>query len=165
MARTAVAVVAGIVVGLALAGCSNANAPVSLPCNPQPSGALCIKVFHDGLSVTDVIGYLSASGSPLAGQTWRLVVRAGGRTYPGRTRHGNPPLAISCRNANGSTVTTGSGCDDTLAADYATSGAFAGFDVPKEFFSTVDLCVAEQVRTAGKWRTVAQPAAACSTVS
>lgn len=77
----------GLLLGLAAlgsavapAGCGSASGsavPISAPtvlCAPQPKGALCIKVLQDGHVVHDVIGYLAASDSPLAGKTWRLVL-------------------------------------------------------------------------------------------
>lgn len=163
MLRKAIAL-AGIVAVVGLAGCGGSRG-LSLPCNPQPQGALCVKVFHDHLSVKDVIGYLSASESPLAGKTWRLVLTSGGRTYPGQTRHGNPPIEVYCRDGNGQTVTTGDGCHDTLAAAYAAGGDFPGFNLPVSLKSASDICIAEQVQTSGTWHTEATPARACTTVS
>ncbi len=166
--RGIAAFVAAVVGGAVLAGCGGSTVPLpplSLPCNPQPQGALCIKVYNDHLNVRDVIGYLSASESPLAGKTWRLVLTVGGRSYPGLTQHGNPPLQVFCKDASGNTVTTGIGCHDTLADAYASIGAFPGFNPPKRLTSATDISIAEQVQTAGTWHTVAPPARACSTAS
>ena len=163
MRRRAVAVIAGTLCVFALAGCGSSDSSdgsLPLPCAPQPDGALCIKVSHDGLKVQDAIGYLSASRSPLARKTWRLVLRVGGRTYPGRTRHGNPPSAISCNPGK-----LDPECHDKLAADYASFGDFVGFDPPKELVSGTQVCVAEQRQDRGRWTTEAQPAPACSSVS
>ena len=123
------------------------------------------RAYNDHLSVNDVIGYLSASESPLAGKTWRLVLTAGGRTYPGVTRNGNPPIEISCREAEGHAITTGTGCHDTLASAYASTGDFPGFKLPQSLTSGTELCIAEQVESAGTWHTMTTPARACSTVS
>jgi hypothetical protein len=165
MSRRAMVVV-GVVLALAgLAGCGGSSNPLGLPCNPQPHGALCIKVFRDGRKVTDAIGYLAASNSPLAGKTWRISLRAAGRTYPGPTRHGNPPRATFCRDANGTTVSTPIGCHDTLASAYASMGDFAGFDLPKSLPSNAHLCVFEQIEYGSSWRTVTTPASACTALS
>jgi hypothetical protein len=161
MARVAL-VLAGLT--CALAGCGGSNRALSLPCNPQPQGAICVKVFHDHLSVEDVIAYLSASESPLAGKTWWLVLTAGGRTYPGLTRHGTPPIQVFCK-VNGQTVTTGDGCHDTLADVHASIGDFPGFNPPVSLKSGGDVCVFEQIQTSGTWHTAAPPPRACSTVS
>lgn len=163
MRRGVIAIALGAL-SFAAAGCGGSGG-ISLPCSPQPQGKLCIEVFRDGKKVTDAIGYLSASQSPLAGKTWRLVLTAGGHAYPGPTRHGNAPQATFCKDSFGKTVTTAPGCHDVLAAEYASLGDFTGFSPPKTFGSAVDLCVSEQIRTAGAWKTAAQPARACSTVS
>ncbi len=111
----------------------------------------------------DVIAYLSASESPLAGKTWRLVLTAGGRTYPGPSRHGTPPIQVYCKDANGQTITTADGCHDTLAEARAVD--FLGFNPPVSLQSAGDICIAEQIETNGTWHTAAPPARACSTVS
>jgi hypothetical protein len=164
--------VAALAAAPALAGCGSASGsaiPASDPmrlCAPQPHGAVCIKVFHDNGTVTDVIGYLSATDSPLAGTTWRLVLGryscdpgsaakpscTAAATYPGPTRHGRPPRQTSCRAQSGQTVTTPSGCHDTLAQALATFGDWSGFSVPKRLASSTWLCVAEQIRVGGEWR-------------
>ena len=161
--------VSGLAAGtLALSGCGSASGKLPVPaapqCAPQPTGALCIKVFQSGHTVRDVIGYLSASESPLAGRTWRLTLsryacdpgsqarpscRAAGK-YPGPTRHGRPPLETSCRE-NGSTVTTPRGCHDTLAQETASFGDWPSFVVPKRFVTRAWLCVAEEIRAGGSW--------------
>lgn len=176
MRRGAIAIVLGIVGGIALAGCGSSSG-ISLPCAPQPGGQLCIKVFESGLTVRDVIGYLAASDSPLAGKTWRLVLnsytdcRGGGvvdcrvSAYLGPTRHGNPPLATSCRVINGSTVTAPSGCHDTLGAEYASHGDFTGLSVPTRFPLNSRLCVSEEIRSGGSWKTPHQLALACWVLS
>jgi hypothetical protein len=173
-------------VTFALSGCGSASgkvpAPSAPPCASQPTGALCIKVFQSGHAVRDVIGYLSASESPLAGRTWRLTLsryacdpgsdarphcRAAGK-YPGPTRHGRPPLETSCRE-NGSTTTTPRGCHDTLAQETASFGDWSGFGVPKKFATRTWLCVSEEIRVGGVWRQPAgalatQPARSCKSV-
>jgi hypothetical protein len=123
-------------------------------------------VFQHGNAVQDVIGYLSASDSPLAGKTWRLALSryacdpgsaarprcAAAATYPGPTRHGPPPRQTSCRTQSGQTVTTPSGCHDTLAQEMASVGDWSGFAVPKRFASRTWICVAEELRTDGSWQ-------------
>lgn len=163
MSRAAALIALPAVVA-ALAGCGGASG-VSLPCSPQPDGHLCLKIFHDGLKVTDVIAYVSAFGSPLAGKTWRLVLATDSGTFPGRTRHGEPPIATYCRDQSGRTVTTGDGCHDTLASGYATMGDFAGFSVPKKLPSGTQVCVSVEILAGGSWQTQATPAGVCSTVS
>jgi len=90
MTRVAFAL-AGLACVLALAGCGDSNG-ISLPCNAQPQGAICVKVYNDHLQVQDVIAYLSATDSPLPGKSWRFLLTAGGRTYPGVAHHGTPPI-------------------------------------------------------------------------
>ncbi len=161
----------------ALAGCGSTSSalpapPEALPCAPQPSGALCIKVLLLHHAVGDVVAYLAASDSPLAHRTWRLVLSryrcdpgSGSRpacrpaaSYPGPTRHGRPPLVTSCRVNGGATVVTAPiGCHDTLAQELATLGEWAGFyrladGRPKAFTSQVWLCVSEQLLVGGAWR-------------
>ena len=165
MRRRAVASVGAVLAVVALVGCGGSKKSLGLPCNPEPHGALCIKVFRDGRKVTDAIGYLAASNSPLAGKTWRLSLRAAGRTYPGPTRHGNPPPATFCRDANGTTVSTPIGCHDTLASAYASMGDFAGFNLPKSLPSNARLCVYEQIEHGSSWRTVPTPQSACTSLS
>jgi hypothetical protein len=157
-----------VVIALAaavLAGCGSGSNPLGLPCNPQPNGAICVKVFNDHLHVRDVIVYLSASDSPLAGKTWRLVLTAGGKTYPGERQHGVPPLQVFCKDSAGQTITTGNGCHDTLADQRASIGEFPGFNPPMSLNSAGDVCVAEQIETNGTWHTEATPARVCSSVS
>lgn len=174
--------VIGALVGvLALSGCGGSGS-APLPCSPQPSGALCIKVFHDGLTVSDVMTYLSASESPLAGRMWRLAL---GRfpcdpgtgsqpscsptsRYAGPTRHGNPPIAVYCRAGNGTStivITAPSGCHDTLAQEAASLGEFTGFAPPKSFTARSWLCVWEETRAGGSWRRAATPTRTCSEIS
>ena len=175
---------------VALAGCGSASGsavPVADPmklCAPQPHGAVCIKVFQNNHAVTDVIGYLSATDSPLVGKTWRLVLSryscdpgstahpscTAAATYPGPTRHGRPPRQTSCRTQSGETVTTPSGCHDTLAQELATFGDWSGFAVPKRFASRTWLCISQQIRTGGSWRAPGRalattPVRACAEVS
>jgi hypothetical protein len=161
MVRGAVAVIAALLSGVALVGCGRSSAfpippPASHLCAPQPKGALCLKVFTNNGKTTDVIAYLSASDSPLAGKTWRLVLGWGraGKT-PTRARHGNPPDATFCKDSHGNTITTETGCHDTLASFYASGGDFADFQVPTASVP-VPLCVREEVQENGKW--IAGPA-------
>lgn len=143
-------VLALAVIAFALAGCGSSHRGISLPCNPKPQGALCLKVFTDKGNVTDVIAYLSASASPLTGKTWRLALGWGeSASAPTRARHGNPPEETFCKDSQGNTVTTGSGCDDTLASFFASRGDFRGFHVSASV--PVPLCVHEQVQQNGKW--------------
>jgi hypothetical protein len=136
---------------LVLAGCGGSHrSSISLPCNPKPQGALCLKVFQDRGKATDVVAYLAASGSALTGKTWRLALtygRAG--ISPTHPRHGSPPEETFCKDAHGNTVTTGNGCDDTLASAFASFGDFRGFRVPGSL--PVPLCLREQVQVNGKW--------------
>ena len=187
----------GLLLGLAAlgsavapAGCGSASGsavPISAPtvlCAPQPKGALCIKVFQDGHVVHDVIGYLAASDSPLAGKTWRLVLGryacdpgsaprpscAPAATYPGPTRNGRPPRQTSCRTQSGSTVTTPVGCHDTLAQELGSFGDWSGFVLPRRFTSRMWLCVAEQIRAGNSWRPpdralATSPVRACAELS
>jgi hypothetical protein len=83
------------------------------------------------------------------------------KIYPGPTRHGNPPLATSCRNANGATTTTPNGCHDTLAQEVATHGDFFGFDPPQSLASQVWVCIQEGL---GQGSPTAAPERACSAV-
>lgn len=181
------AAVAGAVV---LSGCGSAAGSTALPayagtlCPPQPHGEPCIKVLDRGHVVRDVIGYLSASDSPLAGKTWRLVLSrydcdpgsaarprcSAQATYPGPTRRGRPTRQTSCRTQSGKTVTTPNGCHNTLAQELASFGDWSGLAVPKRFASNTWLCVAEQIRVAGAWRKptralASYPVRACSVVS
>lgn len=179
-------VVAGAAGVLALAACGGSRS-LSLPCAPKPTGALCIKVFHDGRTVKDAVAYLSASESPLDHRTWRLVLNRyacdpGSRprpscrtaaTYPGSARQGNPPVSVYCRKVSGTeamVITTPSGCHDTLAQALASFGDFAGFTAPKSFSSPGWLCVSEQLRVNGSWRQASgdlapTPLRACAAVS
>lgn len=152
MQRRSTALAAVALAALAIAGCGGSHA-ISLPCAPEPHGHLCLKVSRDGNGkVTDVIAYFSASASPLTGKKWRLALTYGqSGIYPGRTRHGNPPRETYCKDAHGDTATTGNGCDDTLAADYASLGDFAGFSVPRASLPDEPTCVQEQVMENGKW--------------
>jgi hypothetical protein len=146
-------------------------------------------VLRNGRAVGDVIAYLAASDSPLAGRTWRLVLSryrcdpgpgalprcAAAASYPGPTRHGRPPVQTSCRTSAGATVTTPTGCHDTLAQELASFGDWTGFyrfadGKPKTFGAGVWLCVSEQIRAAGAWRAPARqlaptPARACAAAS
>ena len=135
MVRGAIAIAVGVAAALSLAACGNAYSRT--PCAPQPQGAVCIKVFHDGATVRDVIGYLAASSSPRPQEKWRLVLMVypcdpGGKPvpacipthiYPGPTRRGNPAIVQE----------TGS------------YGDFAGFDLPRKFTSAVWLCVEKKL--------------------
>ena len=140
--------------------------------------------MQHGNVVNDVIGYLSASDSPLAGKTWRLALSryacdpgsaarpacVADATYPGPTRHGAPPVQTYCRAQDGTTVTTGTGCHDTLAQEMASIGDWSGFSVPKRLASRTWLCVAEQIRLGGSWRQpdgalATTPVRACAEVS
>jgi hypothetical protein len=182
-ARRRSIVIGAAVLAAAFSGCGSASSKVPVlagqKCPPRPAGALCIKLFESGHAVRDVIGYLSASESPLAGKTWRLTLSryacdpgSGPRpncrpraTYPGPTRHGRPPIQTSCRQ-NGSTTTTPLGCHDTLAEELASFGDWPGFDVPKKLATRTWLCVSEEIRVAGEWRQpegalATQPARAC----
>jgi hypothetical protein len=181
--------VAALAITLAFSGCgatarSVAPAPAAVVlCAAQPNGAPCIKVLQYNHAVHDVIGYLSASHSPLAGRTWRLVLSrygcdpgSGARprcsaaaTYPGPARHGRPPVQTSCRE-NGVTVTTPRGCHNTLAQEMGSFGDWAGFSLPKRFASRAWLCTAEQIRIGGSWREpdralATTPVRACAEVS
>lgn len=181
-----------LVVCVGLASCSSSSpavvrAPNRQPCAAKPHGALCIKVFADGSSVHDVAGYLSATDSPLAGQSWRLVLTsypcdpgtapvprcALNATYPGPTRSGAPPLATSCRNTKtGAMTTTPPGCHDTLAEEIGTHGDWSGFMTTGQTVTLAKrtwLCVSEQLRANGAWqqatgRSAPQPIRACSKV-
>lgn len=169
MSRVASALAALALAMLVLAGCggslfagpaflvpSRSLASPSLPCRPQPRGALCLKVFKESGKVGDVIAYLSASGSPLTGRTWRLDLTYGrSASFPTRAHHGNPLEVTSCRDSQGHTVTTGNGCHDTLAEAVATFGDFRGLRMPMASVP-VPLCVREQVLENGRW--VAGPA-------
>jgi hypothetical protein len=175
---------------LALSGCgsgSGSDVPTSVAktlCATKPHGALCIKVFRHGGTVQDVIAYLSAADSPLAGKTWRLALSryacdpgsaaqpacAADATYPGPTRHGLPPQQTYCRTQSGQTVTTGAGCHDTLAQQMASIGDWSGFVVPKRFASHTWLCISQEIRTGGSWRQpdralATTPVRACAEVS
>jgi len=148
-------VLALAVIVFALAGCGSSHG-ISLACDPQPQGALCLKIFRDKGKVTDIVAYFSASESPLTGKTWRLALAWGkSGISPGRTRHGNPPQETFCKDSHGNTVTTGSGCHDTLASEFASFGDFPGFRVPLASIPE-PLCVQEQVQQNGKW--IAGPA-------
>jgi hypothetical protein len=132
------------VIAFALAGCGSSHG-LSLPCDSQPQGALCLKVFMNAKNkVTDVIAYLAVSGSPLKGKTWRLVVTTGGAKYPGPDRHGNPPRETFCHPSS-----TLSGCDDSLAAEYASGGDF-GPELPGAA-SAMSVCLSEEVLSDEKW--------------
>jgi hypothetical protein len=151
---------------------------------------MCIKVLRVHHAVGDVIAYLAASESPLAGRTWRLTLRRYGcdpgsgpqprcrpaATYPGPTRRGRPPVVTSCRTNGGATVVTAPiGCHDTLAQQMATRGDWTGFyrfgdGRPHTFASRVWLCASEQVRVGGTWRQAGRrltptPVRACAAVS
>jgi hypothetical protein len=156
----AIGILGGSVVALLVAGCGGSNA-LSLPCNPQPHGQLCITLVRSNGKVSDVIGYHAASDSPLTGKTWRLVLSAGRKSFDGPTRHGNPPRATSCRDSSGNTVTTPIGCHDTLASEYATLGAFPGLHLP--LASGKRLCISLQQRSGNSWRVEDPPTAACAT--
>jgi hypothetical protein len=156
----AIGILGAAVAALLLAGCGGSNA-LSLPCSPQPHGGLCIKLVRTNGKVSDVIGYLSASDLPLTGRTWRLALSAGGESFDGPTRHGNPPRATSCRDASGNTVTTPTGCHDTLASAYASLGDFPGLQLPPA--SGTRLCVSEQLRSGNSWRVEDPPTAVCAT--
>jgi hypothetical protein len=147
------AVIAAAVGAVMLAGCGGSTLPhpTSLPCNPQPQGALCLKIFKDNGKVTDVVAYLSASDSPLTGKTWRLALTYGDMaSFPTRSHHGNPPAETFCKDGQGNTVTTGNGCHDILASEFASAGDFPGFRVPRASIP-VPLCLHEQVQQNGKW--------------
>ncbi|HEY2355003.1 MAG TPA: hypothetical protein VGH79_08925 [Gaiellaceae bacterium] len=138
------------VIAFVLAGCGSSN-KLSLPCNAKPRGALCLKLFTNAKKseVTDVIGYLAVSGAALKGKTWRLLVITGGGSYPGPTRHGNPPRETFCRPSS-----TLPGCDDSLAAEYASHGDFgSALPVPFGATPTMSVCLYEEVLSGRKWRT------------
>jgi hypothetical protein len=180
-----------LVLAVGLTGCGSSRSlgsSVTLQCRPKASGALCIRVISHGATVDDVIGYLSASKSPLAGSTWRLVLTAYGcnpgvnsisrcvpsGSFAGPTRLGPPPQATSCRTATVATVVSAPGCDVTLAQEMATHGDWAGFfgfaqGQPHVFAARVWLCVSEQVYSNGAWQQpvaaeAPSPLRACSTV-
>jgi hypothetical protein len=159
--RRAFAILVGAVSVFLLAGCGRSSSAFSLPCNPQPHGQLCVKLVRANGKVSDVIGYLAASDSPLTRRTWRLVLSAGGKSFDGPTRHGNPPRATSCRDSNGNTVTTPAGCHDTLASAYAALGEFPGLHLPLP--SGIRLCLSEQLQSGNSWRVEDPPPAACAT--
>lgn len=159
--RWAITILGAAVAVFLLAGCGGSSNALGLPCNPQPHGRLCIKLVQNNGKVSDVIGYLAASDLPLTGKTWRLVLAAGGKSYDGPTRRGNPTRATSCRDSQGNTVTTPVGCHDTVASEYATLGEFSGLHLP--LASGIRLCVSEQLRTGESWRVENPPAAACTT--
>jgi hypothetical protein len=175
---------------LALSGCGSASGAPGIPsyagtlCPAQPSGEPCVKVLDRGHVVDDVIGYLSASDSPLAGKTWRLVLSryscdpasaarpkcSPAAIYPGPTRHGLPPARTSCRTQSGETVTTPNGCHNALAQQMGSFGDWSGFALPTRFPSRTWLCVSEQIRVGGSWRQpdgalATQPVRACAAVS
>jgi hypothetical protein len=141
----AIAILGGAVVALLLAGCGGGSNALSLPCNPQPHGQLCIKLVRSNGKVADVIGYRAASDLTLTGKTWRIALSAGGRSFDGPTRHGNPPRATSCLESNGNPVTTPTGCHDTLGSAYASLGQFPGVHLP--LVSGTRLCISEQLRS------------------
>ena len=141
-------------------------------------------MLAQGRVVKDVIGYLSASDSPLAGKTWRLVLSrydcdpgsatqpkcSAAATYPGPTRHGRPPRQTSCRTQSGTTVTTPTGCHNTLAQQLGSFGDWSGLTLPERFASSTWLCVSEQIRRGGGWRQpdralATYPVRACDMVS
>lgn len=123
----------------------------SLPCSPQPQGALCLNVIKANGKVGDVIAYLSASASPLTGKTWRLDLTWGYKgSAPTRAEHGNPPVEVFCKDSQGHTVTTGNGCDVTLGEAVASFGEFHGFRMPMASIPK-PLCVHEQLKENGKW--------------
>ena len=156
-------IVGAIVAAFLLAGCggSGGSNPLGLPCSPQPHGRLCIKLVSSNGKVSDVVGYVAATDLPLTGKTWRLALSDGGESFHGPTRHGNPPRATSCRDANGNTVTTPIGCHDTLASAYATNGDFPGLHLP--LASGTRLCISEQLRNGNSWRVQDPPTAVCAT--
>lgn len=157
-------------VSLVLTACSStAVAPsANVPCAPTPNGAVCIKLFTSHAQVQDVIGYLSASNSPLAERTWRLVLGAYpcdpgasprpactiSATYPGPTMHGTPPASTHCVGSNGATLTDPPGCHDTLAELLATHDDWTGFaphGLPTTFTPRAWLCVSEQLQINATW--------------
>ncbi|HZS30666.1 MAG TPA: hypothetical protein VFA37_05370 [Gaiellaceae bacterium] len=164
MPRGLIGIVVALVGVVLLAGCGGSGG-ISLPCSPEPQGHLCLKVFHNGSTVTDAIAYLSATESPLAGKTWRLVLATDGGTFPGRTHHGLPPDQTFCKDQAGHTVTTGDGCHDTLAEERASVGDFPRFAVPKKLPTGTQLCVSEEILAGGSWRTQTTPTRACAKVS
>jgi len=190
--RNAQAILVGLAAlagAVALAGCGSASGAPIPPyagtlCPVQPNGEPCIKVLQRGHVVKDVIGYLAASDSPLAGKTWRLVLRsydcdpgeagrpkcAGTVAYPGPTRHGLPPRQTSCRTQSGQTVTTPSGCHNTLTEQLGSFGDWSGLTLPKRFAARTWLCVSEQIRLGGAWRRpdralATYPIRACTEIS
>jgi hypothetical protein len=74
--RRAVGILGAVVAAFLLTGCGGGSNALSLPCNPQPHGQICIKLVRSNGKVSDVIGYLAASEFPLTGRTWRLVLSA-----------------------------------------------------------------------------------------
>jgi hypothetical protein len=165
--------VAAVALTAAACGSGSSGRPFTLPlngpCPPKPQGgALCIKVFSAHGMVGDVIGYLSSSDSPLKGKQWRLVLstyrcdpgtgaRAACRpvgTYPANPRRGVPPVGTFCRQPNGAPDTTSPGCHDTLATEYATMGAWAGFPLTQQGYAVPQrtwFCVTEQIASGHRW--------------
>ena len=174
---------------LALAGCSSQAAFPPMPdalCASKPDGALCIHVIANGPVVGDVIGYVSYSGSFLAGKTWRLDLSSyscdpgkGSRpacgptaTYPGRVHHGPGTASTYCKDANGATITAPPGCHDVLWSELATHGDWSGFnhvenDRPWTITTATWLCITEQVRIGRSWQlvTLTTPLRDCSHVA
>lgn len=166
---------------------SGARPPGKTPCAPAASGALCITLVTAHHEVQDVIGYLSASNSPLAGQDWRLVLSAypcrpgtaaspacaPSGSYPGPVRHGVPPASTHCVTQHGAVVSDAPGCHDTLAEQLAIFGDWSGFaphGLPVTFAHKTWLCVTEQIRTGETWAVAAgseatAPVRACASPS
>lgn len=149
------------VIAFVLAGCGGSRGfspppPFQSPCSAEPQGHLCLNVYEDKGKATEIIAYLSDSSSSLTGKTWRLALGWGeSGIAPTSAQHGNPPEQTFCKDSAGQTITTGNGCDDTLAEFRAGLGDFSAFRVPNASLPN-PLCLFQQVRENGKW--VAGPA-------
>jgi hypothetical protein len=166
----------GVLLGLigllwSQAGCSSSHRGLTDPCPPAAAGRLCINVITDHAGVTDVIGYLSASDSPLAGRTWRLALSiypcdpgagppacAATATYPASSQTGTPPTSTYCRSTSGAQLTSPPGCHNTETEALATHDDFRGFlptangvPQPRTFTTRTWLCVSEQLRAGATW--------------
>jgi hypothetical protein len=185
----AVAVLLGLLLGAVACGSSSSlSSPgFSDPCVAKPQGgALCIKVYADGGTVRDVIGYLSSKESPLGGKRWRLLLSAypcdpgtkpapacaPAKSYPANAHRGKPTLESTCRRADGDTDSTSPGCHNTLNSEYASQGDWTLFPLGDKGFRVRQrtwLCVSEQIASAGRWvapppQLSPDPLRACSAV-
>ena len=167
MPRFAISAVA-LAAALALGGCGGGGSSAittlpdgnALPCPAQQQGALCVKIFRDGETLQDVIAYLTASGSPLEGKTWRLVASVGGRSYPGPARRGDPPVDPECYPNSKKPD-----CTITLAEELASRGDFSPLQLPQQVPLNTQICVSEQLRSGSAWHDASQPTKACTTTS